>query len=432
MHEKKTNKRSNLESQAADKYVKKRKLAKPTSVDLFAGCGGIARGFDDAGIECVAFNEINKDAADSYALNFPNARRFDGDIRTALSSEIIENELLPLVGGIGAVDFVTGGPPCQGFSGIGHRRTHKVERKDIKTNHLYHEMIRIIVALQPKAFLFENVQGLLSARWTKEGVKGEIFRDVWKAFASIDGYTAQPTLVHAYGFGVPQNRPRVMIMGVRKDVLPTTILPSAFDPSQTKPFQAQLRNNGGFFPVWDPTGQLAPNLVDALSDLETMGSSSKYVHAAKSEFQKRMRRAEAPLTEHEVSKHSDRVIAKFKAMHANNGLIPETMRTKKFAQRLLPAVWPAKPFITVTSMPDDYVHYALPRTFSVREWARLQTFPDHHQFCGKRTTGGARRAGIPTASIYDREVPKYTQIGNSVPPRLAESVGNRMREIVGI
>ena len=71
-----------------------RKRAKYTyrSVDLFAGCGGIARGFDDAGIECVAFNEINKDAANSYAINFPNAVRFDGDIRTALSPEIIENK----------------------------------------------------------------------------------------------------------------------------------------------------------------------------------------------------------------------------------------------------------------------------------------------------------------------------------------------------
>lgn len=410
---------------------KRPKTTKPTSVDLFAGCGGIGRGFDDAGIECVAFNEINKDAADSYALNFPNARRFDGDIRNALTPEVIEQELLPLVGGVGAVDFVTGGPPCQGFSGIGHRRTHKVERKDITTNHLYHEMIRVIVALQPKAFLFENVQGLLSARWTKEGTKGEIFRDVWKAFSSIEGYTAQPTLVHAYGFGVPQNRPRVMIMGVRHDVFPSTLVPSSFDASKTKPFQSQLRNNGGFFPVWDPTVKLAPDLVDALGDLQTKGSSTDYVHAPTTEFQRWMRRAGTPLTEHEVSNHSDRVLAKFKAMHANNGVIPDTMKTKKFSQRLLPAVWPAQPFITVTSMPDDYVHYALPRTFSVREWARLQTFPDHHQFAGKRTTGGARRAGIPTSSVYDREVPKYTQIGNSVPPRLAEALGRRMRELVG-
>ena len=203
----------------------------PTSLDLFAGCGGLTRGLERAGFECIAFNEINKDAADSFSLNFPNAIRLDGDIRKAVSDEIIDTVILPLVSEQG-VDLVCGGPPCQGFSGIGHRRSFKVEKEDIPTNHLFQEMIRVIERIQPKAFLFENVQGLLSSKWNSSGEKGEIFRDVWKAFSSIEGYTAQPSLLHAYGFGVPQNRPRVMIMGIRDDILSTSGASIvSFDPS---------------------------------------------------------------------------------------------------------------------------------------------------------------------------------------------------------
>ena len=106
------------------------------------------------------------------------------------------------------------------------------------------------------------------------------------------------------------------------------------------------------------------------------------------------------------------------------------MRTKKFNQKPLPARWPEKPSMTVTSLPDDYVHYSKPRTFSVREWARLQTFPDKHIFCGKRTTGGSRRAGSP--DNWDREVPKYTQIGNAVPPLLGKAIGEKIRFILQV
>ena len=129
-----------------------------TSIDLFAGCGGLTRGLEWAGFECLAFNELNKDAADSFALNFPDAIRLDGDIKTAVSKKVIQQTLIPLIESKGGLDFLCGGPPCQGYSGIGHRRTHKLEKKDIPTNHLFHEMVRVIRALKPKVFLFENVE----------------------------------------------------------------------------------------------------------------------------------------------------------------------------------------------------------------------------------------------------------------------------------
>lgn len=139
----------------------------------------------------------------------------------------------------------------------------------------------------------------------------------------------------------------------------------------------------------------------------------------------------AILTEQEYSKHSERIVAKFRHMLANNGEIPDDVKTKKFSQRVLKRRWGnTAPNITATSLPDDYVHFSQPRTLTVREWARLQLFPDWYIFKGKRTTGGLRRAGNPREGVFDREAPKYTQIGNAVPVGLAEEVGKHFRRIL--
>ena len=416
------------------------------SIDLFAGCGGLTRGLEWAGFECIAFNELNKDAADSFAANFPEAIRLDGDIRTALNEEVVSNILEPVIEKRGGLDLLCGGPPCQGYSGIGHRRTHKLEKKDIPTNHLFHEMIRAINRLTPRVFLFENVEGILSGKWTSDGENGEIFRDVWRAFSEIDGYAAQPTLLHAYGFGVPQNRPRVMIMGIRKDILAKSDIDQVqFDPTRSdQSYASQLRNNGGFFPTWNDEDIVAPDPIDVLSDLDFEGwetGKPYYKKMPQSDFQKFLRmgvqkdvNGREILSDHEVSKHRPHVVERFQYMLDHNitrrEQLPERMRTRKFNQKPLPVRWTNKPSMTVTSLPDDYVHYKLPRTLSVREWARLQTFPDKHVFCGKRTTGGTRRAGIPTKGIFERELPKYTQIGNAVPVNLAEAIGSHLLNIL--
>ena len=118
-------------------------------------------------------------------------------------------------------------------------------------------------------------------------------------------------------------------------------------------------------------------------------------------------------------------------MLAHDGKIHESMKTKKFAQRVLPAKWDEKgPSITATSLPDDYVHFSQPRTLTVREWARLQGFPDYYRFAGSRTTGGIRRAGNPREGNFARELPKYTQIGNAVPVFLAKAVGEHFAKII--
>ncbi len=323
---------------------------------------------------------------------------------------------------VNTVDLVTGGPPCQGFSGIGIRRSYSVEKKQLPSNHLYQDMAFFVHKVQPKIFLFENVEGLLRSRWTKDGIKGEIFRDVLGTFQNLKGYSVKFKLIHAKDYGVPQNRPRILIIGIKNKLLKKRT--SSLDALEA-----------GFLPK---TTNDFPDIVEVLSDLvddsyKNGGSSDFYFNEPKTDWQKNIRSNEFTgqilkkgdsLKEHKYSNHSETVIQRFDYMLKNDGLIPKTHKTKKFAQRVLPSKWDKKgPNITACSLADDYVHFSQPRSLTVREWARLQTFPDWYLFAGKRTTGGIRRAGNPRESIFDRELPKYTQIGNAVPVKLAYEIG---------
>ncbi|ADV28031.1 DNA-cytosine methyltransferase [Pseudoxanthomonas suwonensis 11-1] len=414
-------------------------------VDLFAGCGGLSLGLEQAGFVPVFVNELNDDARATYIQNRVERHEWlaePGFHASDVKGMVLDKKYLPALEKRlkdtfaiehGELDLLVGGPPCQGFSGIGHRRSYSVDKEQLPSNHLYQDMAAIIHRLRPRAFLFENVRGLLNSRWTSSGTKGEIWRDVFDTYRAIPGYTVSAQLVFAKDYGVPQNRPRVLLVGVRNDV-------GSGLKREGKDEDAIAR---GYLPA--PAPGSAPDLVDLLGDLidpdyVNGGKTLAYPHSAKTAIQKQLRtpalggaplKKGAPVTEHEYSKHNPTIVAKFKAMHETGGIVPEQFKTKKFAQRLLPARWGSSgPTITATSLADDYVHFAQPRTLTVREWARLQMFPDWYQFAGKRTTGGIRRAGNPREGIFDREVPKYTQIGNAVPVGLARAVGNHLARML--
>ena len=410
-------------------------------VDLFAGCGGLSLGLEEAGFTPVLVNELNPDAMATYLANrvhdFPWLQRnninnvkdlvlkpdllkqFCDRIRDELGVDVDKGEL----------DLVCGGPPCQGYSGIGFRRSYSVDKNQLPSNYLYQDMAFLVNRLNPKIFLFENVRGLLTSKWDKTGKNGEIFEDVLKTFKEIGKYHICFKLVHAKDYGVPQNRPRILIVGLRKDVFP--------DMDRT----GQDAVEAGFLP--NPTGG-APDLADLLGDLidpkqTNGGKTDKYVSSPKTEIQRALRtrrdgtlmKKGTALEEQDYSKHAPMILEKFTEMLQNGGIIPERFRTKKFSQRLLPAHWDEDgPSITACSAPDDYVHFLQPRNLTVREWARLQMFPDWYVFRGKRTTGGLRRAGNPREGIFDRELPKYTQIGNAVPVGLARKVGEHFIQLL--
>ena len=345
-------------------------------------------------------------------------------------------------GGGSTLDVLTGGPPCQGFSMIGQRRSYAADGRDIPANLLYRRMSRVIDALRPRIFLFENVTGLLHARWTKGGRL--VFPDILAAFRSVYGYHVRWSIVSAKNYGVPQNRPRILLVGIRKDIVDAC---SFLDPTASHE-DALLC---GFL----PRGRIRsyPDLIDLLGDLidDNVDSALRtgeypsgafetiaYPSKASTHIQRMLRknppwrsRKRIRLTEQQYSKHRPRTVAKYVYMLENNGCIHEDHRTRKFSQKLLPSRWgDSGPSITATSLPDDYVHFSQPRSLTVREWARLQLFPDWYRFEGNRTTGGIRRAGDPGRKIFDRELPKYTQIANAVPVRMAEHVGRHFKRVI--
>jgi DNA (cytosine-5)-methyltransferase 1 len=408
-----------------------------TCVDLFAGCGGLSLGLEMAGFAPLLFSEINKDAAATYKANRSSKIVEIGDIYGFKDADLANFKKIWVSTGIKEIDLVAGGPPCQGYSGIGHRRSFDLEKQDIPSNQLFHQMIRVVHGFQPRMFLFENVGGLLTSKWTKDGGNGEIFRDVLRSFMDIKGYTVRWQFVHSKSYGVPQNRPRVLVVGVRNDL--KIVVPPAKPSNRTIIEPTAVTD--GLLP--EPDNDY-PTLIELLSDLcdpnyaRTLATSA-YPTKPLNRFQERLRTTldgkvlgkGAEITDHEYSNHAPRIIEKFEFMIANDGAIPSSMRTKKFAQRVLPKSWGASgPNITATSLPDDYVHYCQPRVPSVREWARIQMFPDWYVFMGPRTTGGRRRAGDPGAGLWDRDVPKYTQIGNAVPVELARKVGSHLAALL--
>jgi DNA (cytosine-5)-methyltransferase 1 len=411
-----------------------------TCIDLFAGCGGLSLGLEEAGFRPLLFSELSPSAAETYIANRAGRGIIPvGDIYHLTNANLDLLKLNWSYDGIKEIDLVCGGPPCQGYSGIGHRRSFKLEKKDIPSNHLYQEMARVIQRVKPRIFLFENVRGLLAARWSADGRSGEVFKAVLTEFKSLPGYCVRWDLLHAKDYGVPQNRPRVIIIGVRTDLLRRAEQLMLMDEPVTVDDPSAVKE--GFLPA--PCG-VAPSLVDLLSDLEdpnylAKSETDRYVHSPRNSIQRALRtrpngslmRKGDLLTEQEYSDHADYVREKFAHMIANDGEIPERFRTKKFAQRVFPRAWNgAGPNITATSLPEDYVHYSQPRGPTVREWARIQTFPDWYVFRGPRTTGGRRRAGDPDAGIWDREVPRYTQIGNAVPVLLAKTIGEHLARLL--
>ena len=433
-------------------------------IDLFAGCGGLSLGLEMAGFTPYFVNELNKDALATYLINRTHSiggRKFNeiDDLHVQDVNELkgqrldkLKSDLknLGLITGKNSdLDLLVGGPPCQGYSGIGIRRSYSVDRASITSNRLYQRMAFLIEALRPKIFLFENVRGLLTSRWTSEGRTGEIWSDVFSEFvslANISGYFVRWSLVHAKNYGVPQNRPRVLMVGIRSDIAKI----ASVDFTKIDYLVESLKGTAvaaGFLPNHGKFA--APDIIDLFSDLvdpeienilrsqnfpnrfETLSYQSDPKTAAQMILRGFGSKKSDLVRDQQYSRHKKKIVDKFSAMLNSGGLIPEEFRTKKFAQRLLPPRWNNfGPYITTTSLPDDYVHYCQPRSLTVREWARLQTFPDWYQFTGKRTTGGLRRAGNPREGLFDREVPRYTQIGNAVPVWLAEAIGIHFKKIL--
>jgi DNA (cytosine-5)-methyltransferase 1 len=411
-------------------------------IDLFAGCGGLSLGLERCRrFSPVAFTEINADAKGSYLANRRDPAWLRGRVNPhhyQTTDELLLDQSSSRWRGI---DLVCGGPPCQGYSVRGRRRTQHVEPDDVPSNRLYVEMVQAIKAFQPRMFLFENVRGITTARWRRDSTR-TIFEDVVAEFDSLHKeYAMASCVIRACDYGVPQLRRRVLLVGIHRDLRPSApvagvavgqALEMGLIPEGTHSTRPLIDKK----PFPPHPKEVIGDLVDPrfVRDPQNYRKTDQYPWEAQGKFQKRMRRRKghqgARLTEHDYSKHRPETIAKYSALVKEKSL-PREYWTKKFALLLLPEKWsPTGPTIAITSLADDFVHYKQPRTLTVRECARFQTFPDNYVLVGKRTTGGHLRAGRPSDGIWHRDLPKYTQIANAVPVDLAAELGRHFAKLL--
>jgi len=406
--------------------------SKNTYIDLFAGCGGLSLGLYNSGFwkgkfaiekspdafETLQYNLIFKKNHFSWPDWLPQKNH---DI-----NEVIREYKADLKSLRGEIDLVAGGPPCQGFSTAG-RRVEGDSR-----NELIKSYIKFIRLVQPKIIFFENVKGF-TQKFDKNKIKGKIYSEYVTNALEYDspkgdfkGYKVEGKLIDFSEFGIPQKRTRFILVGIRKDIV-TQVQPFNFFEQIQKQKEKFLINKG--------IG-LTNSLEDAISDLlrlneiaspDTKSFMAGLYNPIKSNYQKLLRdqvNSEIP-DSHRFAKHNKETERKFEFILENavknktiSGELKEKFNLKK---RTVIPLSGKTPTPTITTLPDDYIHYCEPRIFTVREYARIQSFNDWYKFKGKYTTGGKRRT---------LEVPRYSQIGNAIPPLFGEQAGLTLNSLL--
>ena len=285
---------------------------------------------------------------------------------------------------IGNIDLIAAGTPCQGFSMAGPRNPNDPRNK------LFLQLLKFVDTFKPKMFVMENVPGLLTME------NGKTIERIKNSFYKI-GYNIQYKILHASDFGVPQDRKRIFIVGTVANLPAEKLFPR---PRKNK-----------------------VTVEDALSDLADLGvndSLSAYKNKPKSKYQSKMRIKSKVIHNHESCNHNIRIQERFAKIPAgkNGAKILKDSGTKK---RDYYRMHPKMTSRTITTIPEDFIHYKQNRIPTVREMARLQSFPDDFEFLGPKMTGGKRRK---------TSCPQYTQVANAVPPLLSETVFKKLSKII--
>jgi len=282
------------------------------------------------------------------------------------------------------VDIIAAGPPCQGFSTLSKRNVNDPR------NRLFKNLVKFVAEFKPKIFVMENVPGLLSM----DG--GKTIKKIKTEFEK-QSYFVHVAKLSASDFGIPQRRTRVFVVGTSKQIPLNDLFPHK-------------------------NGHATISVREAISDLDFLGvgkSSSKYKYKPESDYQKWLRGKSKSLYNHEAPRHSKKIQRRFSSMP--KGSYGKHLKTFDSCKRDCFKFDPSRPSNTVTTLPEDFVHYKLARIPTVREIARLQSFPDSFRFMGPRTTGGSQRR---------LSCPQYTQVGNAVPPYLAEIFFRQMKKVI--
>ena len=388
-------------------------------IDLFAGSGGLSLGLYNAGLHGIFAVERNKDAFSTLKYNLIERRNHfswpkwlemkNWDINELL--EVHKNELAELSG---SVDLVVGGPPCQGFSMAGKRKNDDIR------NQLMHSYIEFIKLVQPSMLFFENVQGFTVD--FKDHKDKKNYSDILISELHELGYNLDYKIVTMSDYGVPQNRKRFILFASKNGAY------EIFFEELFKNRDSFLKNRRLKTPI--TVSQAINDLKKSHGEIDskdTKGFKNGKYGRMISSYQKLMRRniERGSLPDsHRFAKHRSETIDLFeRLMDASEQSIRITPSMNLVEGLKKRGVTPLKKNSicnTITSIPDDYIHYDEPRIMTVREHARIQSFPDDYEFKGPYTTGGERRK---------TDVPRYTQVANAVPPLFAEQVGEVLLRI---
>lgn len=370
----------------------------PTVIDLFSGAGGMAEGFRKAGFKTLMATDYDEMAAKTFQFNHPGVPFVVGDLRELSVERILEIANTHK----GQPTVVCGGPPCQGFSLAGQRIA------DDPRNQLFREFVRVVEGVKPEFFLFENVAGLVSMQG------GAVLQAILSEFKRV-GYKCEFKTLNAADYGVPQARPRFIIIGSRDTDAIGFPQPTYFRRSGASGIGG-LNGQSSFL-----EGPQQLTVWDALSDLpvifqgegaEELNHLTEYGNA----YQRERRGIRFPGTifNHRATSHSERIVERYAAIPegGDNSQVPVELRTKKTNVFKLHRERPAR---TVTcNHRTDLLHPVVPRGTTVREAARLQSFDDDYRFFGNLT----RKAKWTTQD---------DQVGNAVPPLLAMALANHIK-----
>lgn len=383
-----------------------------THVDCFSGPGGICTGFHAAGIKTLIAIEFIKSCVDTYSANHPDVHVIHSDIRNVTAEEI-----LPFIPAEG-VDIVTSGMPCETFSTAGNTSRSFYDDRQF----LFREGIRIAEICKAKLVLFENVPAITTKRVAKDS--DVLIVDVLKEELSQAGYKYMIQVVlDAKQFGVPQRRNRFFILAARD---PEYLL---YAPSPLKQHNATVKDAFIDLPNVEPNSNTEAK--------EYLQYHSTYSDLMRDDAFWRRTEFQPGLTYQMPMKHRPCTIERFSLLRPGESLkdLFDRFTGEERAELQSRRVLPKKMFIkrnyrlvddepspTVTShCLDEFVHPDFNRALTVRECARLQSFPDSYDFCG---------GPYLTPHLHNDIQDKYEQIGDAVPPLLAYAWGKTIIEIL--
>ena len=398
-------------------------------IDLFAACGGLSLGLNRSGWKGMFAIEKSPHAFQTLEYNLcQRISHFDWPEWLPKQNhdinDVINNYFEELKNLRGKVSLVAGGPPCQGFSIAGQRNENDTRNK------LIDSYVKFISLVKPDLLFFENVKGF-TMEFKDNKAKGNRYSQIVTEKLKKEGYNVYGKLINFGDYGIPQKRTRFILIGIRKDLKNSS-------EEKAKSF-FELIENKKFSFLETKNISISPTIEEAISDLlsdnnkqietpDRKGFKSSNYKKINSNYQKLMRqdigKEETP-NSHSFAKHSDQIIDRFsyiQSVSSNCKNISQKLKKELgISKQVLVPLQAKEQAPTITSHPDDLIHYKEPRILTVREYARLQSFPDDFIFKGKYTTGGKLRK---------IEVPRYTQIGNAIPPLFGEQAGLILKELI--